>query len=72
MSVLATMGLEGGNDLLVGYTGLAGFLVLVVANLGLVVFDRWFGGQTITRSYSYTSRGQDRHILKGLEPQRAE
>jgi uncharacterized protein len=52
MSVLATMGLEGGNDLLVGVTGLAGFLVLVVANLGLVAFDRWFGGQAITRGFS--------------------
>jgi membrane protease YdiL (CAAX protease family) len=72
VSVLATMGLEGGNDLLVGVCGLAGCLVLVVANLGLVVFDRWFGGNTITRSVSDTSYGQDRHILKGLEPQRAE
>jgi membrane protease YdiL (CAAX protease family) len=71
MSVLATMGLEGGNDLLVGDCGLAGFLVLLVANLGLVVFDRWFGGNTITHSFSYT-HGQDRYILTGLEPQRAE
>jgi membrane protease YdiL (CAAX protease family) len=52
MSVLATMGLEVGNDLLVGSTGLANFLVLVVANLGLVVFDRWFGGKAITRGFS--------------------
>jgi membrane protease YdiL (CAAX protease family) len=52
MSVLATMGLEGGNDLLVGSTGLAGFLVLVVANLGLIGFDRWFGGKAITRGFS--------------------
>jgi membrane protease YdiL (CAAX protease family) len=72
MSVLATMGLEGGNDLLVGDCGLAGFLVLLVANLGMVAFDRWFGGKAITRGFSYTSHGQDRHILKGLEPQRAE
>jgi hypothetical protein len=50
MSVLVTMGLEGGNDLLVGGCGLAGFLVLLAANLGLVVFDRWFGGKVITRS----------------------
>jgi hypothetical protein len=42
------MGLEGGNDLLIGDGGLAGFLVLVAANLGLVVFDRWFGGNAIT------------------------
>jgi len=52
MSVLATMGLAGGNELLVGGTGLAGFLVLVVANLGMVVFDRWFGGKAITRGFS--------------------
>ena len=52
MSVLATMGLEGGNDLLVGDCGLAGILVLLVANIGLVVFDRWFGGEAITRVFS--------------------
>jgi membrane protease YdiL (CAAX protease family) len=52
MSVLATMGLDGGNDLLVGECGLAGFLVLLVANLGLIVFDRWFGGRAITRGFS--------------------
>jgi membrane protease YdiL (CAAX protease family) len=50
LSVLATMGLEGGNDLLVGVCGLAGLLVLVPANLGMIVFDRWFGGKVITRS----------------------
>src|SRR5262249_40002397 len=72
LSGLRPLGLEGGNVLLVGVGGLAGFLCLVVANLGLVVFDRWFGGNTITRSFSYTSHRQDRHILKGLEPQRAE
>jgi len=52
LSVLATMGLEGGDDLLVGDTGLAGFLVLLVANMGLVVFDRWSGGNAISSSYS--------------------
>jgi len=52
LSDLATIGLEGGNDFLVGTTGLAGFLVLLVANLGLVVFDRWFGGKAITRNFS--------------------
>src|SRR5262245_63519535 len=52
MSVLATMGLEGGNDLLVGDCGLAGLLVLLVANLGMVVFDRWFGGNAIRRNFS--------------------
>ena len=56
MSVLASMGLEGGNDLLVGDCGLAGFLVLVAANLGLVAFDRWFGGNAITRGFSRAAR----------------
>jgi hypothetical protein len=31
---------------------LLGFLVLLVANLGLIVFDRWFGGKAITRGLS--------------------
>jgi membrane protease YdiL (CAAX protease family) len=52
MSVLATMGLEGGNDLLVGVIGLAGFIVLLVANLGMVVFDRCIGGNAITSGFS--------------------
>ena len=52
VSVLAKMGLEGGNDLLIGPCGLTGFLVLAVANVGMVVFDRRFGGQAITRGFS--------------------
>ena len=52
VSVLANIGLDGGNDLLVGSTGLASFIVLVAANLGLVVFDRWFGGRAITRGFA--------------------
>jgi membrane protease YdiL (CAAX protease family) len=52
LSMLATLGLEGGNDLLVGGCGLAGFLVHFVAILGLIVFDRWFGGKAITRGFS--------------------
>jgi CAAX protease family protein len=57
MAVLATIGLEGGNDLLVGVCGLAGILVLVAANLGLVAFDRWFGGNAITRGFDNASAG---------------
>jgi membrane protease YdiL (CAAX protease family) len=52
LAPLGTMGLEGGNDLLVGVTGLAGFLVLLAANIGLVAFDGWFGGKAITRGFS--------------------
>src|SRR5262245_13498299 len=39
-SIFATMGLEGGNDLLIGVVGLAGCIVLVAVNIGMVVFDR--------------------------------
>jgi membrane protease YdiL (CAAX protease family) len=36
---LMTLGVQGGNDLLVGMTGLAGLIVLLIANIGLAVFD---------------------------------
>src|SRR5262249_9698671 len=52
LSVLATMGLEGGNDLLVGVTGLAGFLVLPRAHLWLGFIGRSFCGTGITRNFS--------------------
>ncbi len=37
---LAIMVVKGGNDLLIGGTGLAGFIILVLANVGLFVYDR--------------------------------
>jgi membrane protease YdiL (CAAX protease family) len=37
---LAVMIIEGGNDLTVGVTGLAGFLVLAVVNAGIFVYER--------------------------------
>ncbi len=37
---LAILVVKGGNDLIVGVAGLAGFVVLILANLGLFVFDR--------------------------------
>jgi membrane protease YdiL (CAAX protease family) len=52
VSVLATMGLDGGNDLLLGSTGLAGFIVLAVVNVGMVVFDRRFGSNSINRGFT--------------------
>ncbi len=48
---LAIMVIKGGNDLTVGVTGLAGFVVLVCVNLGLVVYDRIFAKEPITRSF---------------------
>jgi len=43
---VALMFLKGGNDLLVGVTGLSGMLALVVVNLGILVFDRAPHGPT--------------------------
>jgi len=37
---LAVMQLSGGSDLLVGLTGAAGFVVLLVANAGLLLYER--------------------------------
>lgn len=31
---------KGGNDLTVGVTGLAGFIVLALVNVGLFIYDR--------------------------------
>jgi uncharacterized membrane protein YjjP (DUF1212 family) len=39
---LAVMLLRGGSDLTVGMTGLAGFVVLALANAALFVYDRLF------------------------------
>jgi uncharacterized protein len=38
-SVVATFGLQASSGLLIGVTGLGGFLVLLVANLCLLIFD---------------------------------
>jgi membrane protease YdiL (CAAX protease family) len=39
-AVLATYGVQGGSDLLIGMSGLAGLIVLLITNVGLAVFDR--------------------------------
>ena len=46
-SLNATVGLplmviKGGNDLTVGVTGFAGFIVLALTNLGLFIYDHYF------------------------------
>jgi len=51
-SLNATVGLplmviKGGNDLTVGVTGLAGFIVLALTNLGLFIYDRYFAQEKI-------------------------
>ena len=37
---LAIMMIKGGNDLTIGVTGLAGFIVLAVVNIGIFVYNR--------------------------------
>ncbi len=45
---LAVMVVEGGNDLTVGVTGLAGFIVLAVVNLGIFVHERILASEPVT------------------------
>ena len=51
-SINATVGLplmvlKGGSDLIVGVTGFAGFIVLVLTNLGLFIYDSYFAKEKI-------------------------
>ncbi len=45
---LAIMVLRGGNDLLIGVTGLAGFIILIIANIGLFIYDNFLAKEPIT------------------------
>lgn len=44
---LSIMVIKGGNDLTVGVTGLAGFIVLAFVNIGLFVYDRTLAKESI-------------------------
>jgi len=44
---LAVMVVKGGNDLLIGVTGLAGFIVLIIANIGLFIYDKFLNKEPI-------------------------
>ncbi len=44
---LAIMVVKGGNDLLIGITGLAGFIVLILVNIGIFVFDHFLSKEPI-------------------------
>jgi membrane protease YdiL (CAAX protease family) len=46
---LAIMLISGGDDLTVGITGLAGFVVLAIANLLLFIFDRFITPEPVNR-----------------------
>lgn len=53
---LSLMVIEGGNDLTVGLTGLAGFIVLVAANVAILIFDRFVTKEPITTREQAASR----------------
>ncbi len=50
---LPLMVIQGGNDLTVGVTGLAGFIVLLLVNLAILIFDRFVAKEPIS------ARGQE-------------
>lgn len=41
IAALAVLVITGGNDLTVGFTGLSGFVALILGLGGLVIYDRW-------------------------------
>jgi membrane protease YdiL (CAAX protease family) len=45
---LPLMVIQGGNDLTVGVTGLAGFIVLLLVNLAILIFDRFVTKEPIS------------------------
>lgn len=47
--MLALMFISGGDDLIVGITGLAGFIVLAIINLVLFIYDRFFTRETVNQ-----------------------
>ena len=48
--------LKGGDDLLVGVTGLAGFTALVLINLGLLIYDRYFAADKIMTGFTVDNK----------------
>jgi membrane protease YdiL (CAAX protease family) len=50
---LAIMMVKGGNDLTIGVTGAAGFMVLLIANLGIFFFDHSIRGRPLSVIYEH-------------------
>jgi membrane protease YdiL (CAAX protease family) len=51
---LAIIVVKGGNDLILGESGLAGFVVLLLANVGLFVFDRRYPFKAVAKEAATT------------------
>jgi membrane protease YdiL (CAAX protease family) len=56
---LALLVVQGGSDLSVGVTGLAGFVVLLLANIGLFLFDRRFPAKALAQGAANRDAGPD-------------
>ncbi|MEK6693484.1 MAG: CPBP family intramembrane glutamic endopeptidase [Nitrospirota bacterium] len=44
---LSVMLIKGGNELIAGVTGLAGFITLIIVNIGLLLYDRFLAKEPI-------------------------
>jgi hypothetical protein len=42
------MVIKGGNDLTIGVTGLAGFIIPAIVNIAIFVYDRFFTKKPVT------------------------
>ena len=51
MAGLPLLMIVGGNDLTAGVTGLAGFIVLTIVNLGILGYDRFIDDDPVTNIY---------------------
>ncbi|MCD4813537.1 CPBP family intramembrane metalloprotease [bacterium] len=52
---ISFMLIKGGNDLSTGITGIAGFIVLAMANAGLLVYDRFFSKEPVISTFKNTA-----------------
>jgi membrane protease YdiL (CAAX protease family) len=48
---------KGGNDLTTGVTGLAGFIVLVVVNIGILIYERVLAKESVEGCLAYSGKG---------------
>jgi hypothetical protein len=52
---LAILLLRGGNDLTIGMTGLAGFIVVILTNIALIVYDLFLAENSIMKDFSLSN-----------------
>jgi membrane protease YdiL (CAAX protease family) len=52
---LAILLLRGGNDLTIGMTGLAGFIVVILASIALIVYDLFLAENSIMKDFGLSN-----------------